>query len=201
MTTEETLRQIKQSFRLIMDGVTSQSMREKGAGYHLNWGANILHLREMAKEYTPDYHLAMALWKENIRECKIMATILMPHDLFTSDIALLWIEQTPTPEIAEMASMNLYRHLPYAKDLALQLIAQNDECVQFYGYCILSWLFTDTEKASESFTESELNEFIDQAKTAFDTQNITLKHKIQNAVIKFSNISDLHYSMAKSAGW
>ena len=45
MTTEDKLKKIKQSFRLLMNGVTAQSLRDKGLEYHLNWGANLFHLQ------------------------------------------------------------------------------------------------------------------------------------------------------------
>ena len=34
----EKLKEIKQSFRLMMNGVASHSMREKGVAYKINWG-------------------------------------------------------------------------------------------------------------------------------------------------------------------
>ena len=71
---------IKQSFRQMMDGAVSQSMREKGLDYHLNWGATLPRLREKADEIGKNYALAIALWKENVRECKILATMVMPPD-------------------------------------------------------------------------------------------------------------------------
>ena len=70
---ENKIKEIKQSFRLIMNGQASQSMREKGLDYHLNWGVPFTQLKMMSKEIGKDYHLAIALWKENIRECKILA--------------------------------------------------------------------------------------------------------------------------------
>ena len=91
---EATVRTIKQSFRLLMNGVTAQSMRDKGVQYKLNWGASLLHLREMAAEYEKDYDLAIALWKEPIRECKILATLLMPTDQLLPEVAEIWMEQT-----------------------------------------------------------------------------------------------------------
>ena len=36
---QERVKEIKQSFRLLMDGNTAQSMRDKGVEYRLNWGA------------------------------------------------------------------------------------------------------------------------------------------------------------------
>ena len=96
------VRTIKQSFRLLMNGVTAQSMRDKGVQYKLNWGASLLHLREMAAEYEKDYDLAIALWKEPIRECKILATLLMPTEKLLPEVAEIWMEQTETQEMAEL---------------------------------------------------------------------------------------------------
>ena len=58
---KQQIRQIKQSFRLVMDGSIAQSMRDKGVEYHLNWGATVLRLREKAEEIGPNYDLAVAL--------------------------------------------------------------------------------------------------------------------------------------------
>ena len=51
---QEKLKEIKQSLRLYMNGVTAQSLREKGLNYHLNWGASLQHLQEMAAEIRED---------------------------------------------------------------------------------------------------------------------------------------------------
>ena len=47
---EETVKTIKRSFRLYMNGVTAQSLRDKGADYKLSWGVSNQHLREMDDE-------------------------------------------------------------------------------------------------------------------------------------------------------
>ena len=44
---QQRVREIKQSFRQLMDGMTAQSMRDKGVEYKLNWGASIPMLRDM----------------------------------------------------------------------------------------------------------------------------------------------------------
>ena len=46
MDINQRVKEIKQSFRLMMDGATAQSMREKGLCYHLNWGATLPRLRQ-----------------------------------------------------------------------------------------------------------------------------------------------------------
>ena len=42
------IKEIKQSFRQMMDGTIAQSMRDKGVNYHLNWGATIPRLKDKA---------------------------------------------------------------------------------------------------------------------------------------------------------
>ena len=45
--TQEKLKEIKRSFRLLMNGEASKSMREKGLDYHLNWGVAFTDLKQM----------------------------------------------------------------------------------------------------------------------------------------------------------
>ena len=111
MDINQRVKEIKQSFRLMMDGATAQSMREKGLCYHLNWGATLPRLRQYAEELkepaSQRYELAIALWKEDVRECKILATMLMPPDEILPEVVDIWMEQTPTVEMAEQAAFNL----------------------------------------------------------------------------------------------
>ena len=48
MGVHETIKDIKGQFRLFMNGVASQSMREKGLDYKLNFGIELPRLKEIA---------------------------------------------------------------------------------------------------------------------------------------------------------
>lgn len=181
---QNTVREIKQSFRLLMNGVTAQSMRDKGIDYHINWGASLPHLQEMAQEYKQDKALAMELWKADIRECKILATMLMPADDFDMDMAMLWIKQTNTQEIAEIATMYLYQHLPYAESMALILIAGENIMAQLHGFTILSRLFSKGKLPEDT---RYVSKFLDQVVAALQSNNISLKHSAWNAMSHFAN--------------
>ena len=73
MELKETLRKIKTELRLSMNGVASAYMRESGMNYKVNFGVEIPRLREIAAGLPEDHQLAQALWKEDIRECKLLA--------------------------------------------------------------------------------------------------------------------------------
>ena len=165
-----------------MSGVTAQSLRDKGANYHLNWGANLLHLREMASQYEPSLALASLLWADNTRECKILATMLMPVGHFPEDLALKWISETPTQEIAEIASKQLFCRLPYAKSLALRLITEADTMPQLYGYCILGSL--------RNLSPEEKKQITLQANNTINNTSlpIGLRHAAHNAVLRIETI-------------
>ena len=191
---QQQLRDIKQSFRLMMDGAVAQSMREKGVDYHLNWGATLPRLREKAAEIGQDYDLAIALWKENIRECKLLATMIMPADKMLPEVVDIWMEQTETVEVAEQAAMNLYQHLPYAPMKAYQWIASNRELNQLCGFHILSRLFMKGQEPNER----GINEFLDQAHVALLSSSLSVRKAALNSLNHFSALGLVYERLADS---
>lgn len=160
----ETIKDIKSKFRLFMNGMVSQSMREKGMEYKLNFGIEYPRIKEIAAGYEPDHELAQALWKENIRECKILAGLLQPADTFYPEIADIWIEGMDYPELAEYAVMNLFQRLPYASEVVFRWMADEREMFQLCGFLLMARLLMKGEKLNER-AEAE---FLDQACTAVE---------------------------------
>ena len=193
--TNERLKEIKRSFRLKMDGAASRSMREKGLDYKLNWGVGLPELKAMAKEYGKDYDLAIALWKEDIRECKILATLMMPPERMLPEVVDIWMEQTPSQEIAEWAAANLYQHLDYAPMLAFKWISSDKELPQICGYQLLSRLFMKGQEPNDR----GIHEFIDQALTALRDDSLGVRHAALNCMRRFAMLSEDHEKIANSA--
>jgi 3-methyladenine DNA glycosylase AlkD len=195
LDTEKQLKEIKQSFRQMMDGKVAQSMRDKGLDYHLNWGATLPRLRDKADEIGKDYDLAIALWKENVRECKILATMIMPPDEVLPEVIDIWMEQTPTQEIAEQAAFNLYQYLPFAPEKAYTWIASDKELYQLCGFHILSRLFMNGQEPNER----GINEFIDQALAALLGDSIAVRKAAMASVQRFAELGLVYQRLAKSA--
>ena len=147
-----------------MNGMVSQSMREKGMEYKLNFGIEYPRIKEIAAGYEPDHELAQALWKENIRECKILAGLLQPADTFYQEIADIWIEGMDYPELAEYTVMNLFQRLPYASEVVFRWMADEREMFQLCGFLLMARLLMKEEKLNER-AEAE---FLDQACTAVE---------------------------------
>ena len=205
---EQKIKDIKQSFRQMMDGQVAQSMRQKGVDYHFNWGATLPRLREMADEIKAQpipngfdnstewiYSLAIALWKENIRECKILATMLMPSDKLLPEVADIWMEQTETVEIAEQLAFNLMQHVPYAAEKAFLWISSADDLPQICGYHILSRLFMRKQEPNER----GINEFMDQALAALQSPTPSLSKAAMQSIIHFADMGLMYERIARSA--
>ena len=193
--TNEKLKAIKRSFRTVMNGVASHSMREKGVGYKLNWGVSLVHLREMAATYGKDYDLAIALWKEDIRECKILATLIMPAERLLPEVADIWLEQTTSQELAEMLAANLLKDVSYAPEIAYRWMASDSDIRQICGFCILSRLFMRGQEPNER----GINEFLDQAVTALLGTSVGVRHAAWNCINRFAELGEDYEALAKKA--
>lgn len=195
MTTDQQVKEIKQSFRQMMDGAVAKSMRDKGADYKLNWGATLPRLREKADEIGPNYDLAIALFKENVRECKILATMIMPPNEVLPEVIDIWMEQITTQEIAEQAAFNLFQYLPYAPAKAYTWMAYDKPLYQLCGFHILSRLFINKQEPNER----GINEFIDQALAALQGDSLMVRKAALSAVQHFAELGLVYERIAKSA--
>ena len=215
MSINETVKEIKQSFRLMMDGAVAQSMRDKGVNYHLNWGATIPRLQAKANEIksliaaedsvrpcpsastnnSPLYTLSIALYKENVRECKILASMLMPADEILPEVVDIWMDQIPSLEIAEQLSFNLWQHLPYAPEKAYQWLASEREYDQYCGFHVLTRLFMNGQEPNER----GINEYVDQLLSALQGPYPSVRKAAMQSVVRFAELGLLYERLAKSA--
>ena len=193
--THQKLMKIKQSFRLLMSGPTSQSMTQKGLGYKINWGVPFIELKKMALEYGKDYELSIELWKEDIRECKILATLIMPAEKMLPEITDIWMEQVKSQEMAEMLAFNLLQYVDYAPAIAYEWIATDKTFYEIAGFQLLARLFANGQEANER----GINEFLDQAAVALQGDNMGIKHAAANCVLRFADLGEEYEKIARAA--
>ena len=182
----ETVKEIKSKLRLFMNGVLSQSLREKGLKYRLIFGVELPRLKEIASGYEQNHELAQALWKEDIRECKILAGYLQPSNTFDPELADFWMESVHNTELADYLSMILFRRLPYASQKAFEWIASGERMKMYTGFRLMSHLFTIL---GTEMNERSRNEFIDQALAALQRDDLLIKQAAQSALERMT-ISD-----------
>ena len=134
---QQILRQIRTDLRRSMNGVIAASMREKGLDYRMNFGVDIRRIKQISLKYAQDKTLAEILWKEDVREMKILATMLYPSGELLMETANRWVRGISQQEIREQVCKNLFQEVPYAGELVNDWIKNEDERIRTTGY----WLF------------------------------------------------------------
>ncbi len=167
--TREAIRNIKKEFRLYMNGITSFQQRKLGMEYNIIFGVSIPHLKEIAGKFPKDRAVAEALWKENIRESKLLAIMLLPEEHY-EEVAERWIGECRYRENADHLAHNILRRLPCAKEKALGWTGSNDALCCYCGYVTLSHLF----RAGEALEQEQ-----EQAFFATAAGHIAAKHECQ----------------------
>ena len=143
---ENQLTQIKKLIRLSMNGVASEAMQ--GLGYKVNYGVSLPKIKEIAGRFPKNHALAQRLWAIGSRETMIMATLLQPDKSFSEKIASEWISQCNNIELIEQCCRNLFTRLPYANQLAVKMLEQENKYRKATGYILYSLLLMQ-DKADE----------------------------------------------------
>lgn len=170
-----------------MNGVLSQSLREKGLKYRLIFGVELPRLKEIASGYEQNHELAQALWKEDIRECKILAAYLQPTETFCPEIADIWMEQIHNTELADFVCMALFRRLPYASQKAFQWMASELRMEVYCGFRLMSHLFVQFRAA---MNERSHDEFFDQAMTAVQSDDSLIRQVAYSALERYASCGE-----------
>lgn len=147
---------IKQKLMLSMNGIVSEQMEKNGIYYKQNFGVTIPRIKEIAAETEKNADLAERLWILDIRETKILSTLIEPVESMSIEKSLSRIQQINQIELAEQISMNLLSKLPYAEELCLICTCSNQHWMQITG-------FTLSTRIYERFTYPTAVKLIDKA--------------------------------------
>lgn len=183
---EDQIREIKKMLRATMNGVLSGSMRQQGLTYRVNFGVDQPRLIELAGEMPHTAALAAKLWKEDIRELRLLAPMLMPRDEMDEELALLWIEQLHFAEEAQVLVMHLLCHLPFASDIAFRLVASEQPMSRLVAWLLLGRLFMAQHRPSQR----DADELLDHLESELTAQgnDPELQRTALNTLYKFMDL-------------
>jgi 3-methyladenine DNA glycosylase AlkD len=186
ITVEQILQKIRTDLRLSMNGVIASSMRSKGIDFRMIFGVEIPKLKQIAASYKSDKILAEALWEEDVREMKILATMLFPPDKLTKEAADRWVTGIVNQEIREQICKNLFQEVDFSDDLVREWARSDDESVRTTGY----WLFARLcIIRSESVHGIDMDELLEDVITDLRGASLFLRQSALNALKFYGRIS------------
>ena len=180
---DDDVKKIKRSFRLFMNGVASSSMRDKGLEYKINWGIPVTRLRDMAAQYAPSVALAERLWESDVRECKILATMLMPAERFSEPMALSWLSACNNQEMVEMLVFNLVQNMPGVETFVVSLLHSDEPNASLAALHLVSRLVARQNVAF--LTDEVVGSFAQLVVKALGGTDAVLKHAALNSVTRY----------------
>lgn len=154
----ERVRKVKEMLRLSMDGSTAARLRH--LGYKLTFGVTYPRLRELTAEIEPDAELAESLWGLRQRETMLIATIIMPTECCTPEVADRWVSEAFNEEIAEYLSRNLLIRLDFAGNIVESLVDATEWQKMLIGYSLHSRLLMN-DRSADTMIERYLSKSVD----------------------------------------
>ena len=125
----EQVNKIKRIIRGSMNGITVESMTQKGIHYKANFGVALPRLREIASQYEPNMQLATQLWFLEMRESMIIGSLLVPHNEMDTNTAITWCEKIPNHELSEITAMTLFCRQPNASQFVAKALENTNPLV------------------------------------------------------------------------
>lgn len=180
------LRDVKRELHAVMNGPVSNSMRAMGLNYKVIFGVELPRLQQLATTFPHTAELASALWKENIRECRLLAGMLMPPESFDWDMAEVWIEQMHYAEEAECSVMHLFAKLSGASDRVFQWISADRPMMRTCGFILLGRLLSQGAQLSVR----DADEYLDHTATALTDESTLVRNAAKKTLLKFMNQSE-----------
>lgn len=122
---------VKRMFYALRNGVLAAQMRAGGLNYQINFGLNLPQIKGVAADINnwqlPSMELlelANSLWANaTTRESRLLAPMVFPADLMTHNLAIEWMRQAQTTEIADQLCHSLLRKLPFSAFLPGEILS------------------------------------------------------------------------------
>ncbi len=135
------------------NGVVSDSMKQQGISYKLNWGVSIIELKQIAKGYEQNHLLALKLWNKQWRETMILATLLDEPKTVAEEQMDFWTKSFENIEIVEQATANLWVKTPFAFVKAIEWCRGKKHFVRYTGVQLIGRLALTEKTALDEMFE------------------------------------------------
>lgn len=117
-------------------------------------GISIPELRKIAKAVKKDHELALNLWKTNIHEARIIASLIDDPVKVTPVQMDNWTNDFDSWDLCDQVCGNLFDRTPYAMEKALEYSKHEKEFVKRAGFVLMAGYAVHARSASnEIFIE------------------------------------------------
>lgn len=197
MTTLEKVLEIKALIKHQANGEVAENMRREGIIYKVNYGVSMPELQQIAKPYKGDHELALELYREEIRECKILASLIDDPLQVTGQQIDEWANDFDNPEIVEQVCNNLIWKSEFSLSRSIEWCLDDDELFQKAGLLIIARKASDPE-IKDSMVEPYIGIIGNISETISGITQTAAAYALREIAKRNSRLEQIALSLAQS---
>lgn len=184
-------------------------MAKYGITPEKTYGVSIPNLRRLARETGTNHELAQQLWASDIRETRILASMIDDPLIVTEEQMEKWVKDFDYWEICDQCCQNLFGKTKFAYQKAIEWSSSDKEFIKRAGFVLMARLAVGDKKADDEQFEKFLPII---KKEASDSRNYVKKavnwalrqigkrnlHLNKKAI---ETAKEIHKTDSKSAKW
>ena len=136
-----------------LEALASPGGRERMARFGINshraLGVRIPDLRRLAREIGTDHSLALSLWRTNVHEARIIASMIDDPAKVTERQMEAWAGVFDSWDLCDQCCGNLFDRTPFAYRKALEWSGRDEEFVKRAGFALMAWAAVHDKTADD----------------------------------------------------
>lgn len=140
---------IIKKLKSLIDPAAIEGMARYGITPENTYGVSIPNLRKIAKEIGMNHDLALRLWRANIRETRILASMIDDPEVMTEKQMNQWAQDFDYWEICDQCCANLFAYTTFAYKKAIEWSSSEDEFVKRAGFVLMARLAVSDKGAHD----------------------------------------------------
>lgn len=112
-------------------------------------GVRIPDLRRLAKEVGTDHRLALALWRSEVHEARIIASMIDDPTKVTEGQMESWVADFDSWDLCDQCCGNLFDRTSLAYRKAVEWSGRDGEFVKRAGFALIAWAAVHDKEADD----------------------------------------------------
>jgi len=129
---------ILKELKKLADPESVEGMSQFGISTENTLGISIPELRKLAKKIGKDHNTAQELWKSEIHEAKILASMVDNPKLVTEAQMEEWVKDFDSWDVCDQVCNNLFRKTSFASRKAVDWSERQEEFVKRAGFVLMA---------------------------------------------------------------
>lgn len=102
-------------------------------------GVRIPDIRALAKELGTDHGLALSLWRTQVHEARILASMVADPQRVTERQMESWVRGIDSWDVCDQVCGNLFDRTPFARAKSIEWAGREQEFVKRASFAIMAW--------------------------------------------------------------